>query len=366
VATHRKPSVALARLSLLLGSTAVAWLAAEGVYRRVRAREARHATDDGAWRERVRRMNRTIYRRSDDPALVYEPAPGRGVAMPYGVAGFNAAGMRDDREHDPAPDGRLRVAMVGDSIVWSEEVALEDSLPRGVERALGGRDRAEVLNFGVTGYDTVQEARWYERAVRPFRPRVVAVVYCLNDVMIMSGPYNRFATPEEAARKDAQDALLDRLAPVRAETIEDLADRAERDATFRLFARLRGWLFVRGYERRADYTDEYRLMYAQADRVARVRDALDALGAAIRADGAAAHLFISPVLRSWDRYHWYEIHARVAAMGRAAGFVVHDPLAVWQRRERAEALRLPGDALHYGARGNRVFGRYIADALSAR
>ncbi len=65
----------------------------------------------------------------------------------------------------------------------------------------------------MSGYDTAQEARWYERAVRPYRPRVVALVYCLNDAMLVSGPYNRFATPEELARKDAQDALWNRLAP---------------------------------------------------------------------------------------------------------------------------------------------------------
>ena len=27
-------------------------------------------------------------------------------------------------------------------------------------------------------------------------------MYCLNDAMIMSGPYNRFATPDEAAVRE--------------------------------------------------------------------------------------------------------------------------------------------------------------------
>jgi lysophospholipase L1-like esterase len=348
-----------------VASTLVSLGLAEGVYR-LRQSGAPAPTDDPEWRARIRAMNATLYRRSDDPALVYEPNPGASVPMSYGAAAFNLAGMRDDREHarSQAPDGRLRVALLGDSIAWSEEVSLHDSLARALERALGGEAKAEVLPFGVSGYDTAQEARWYERAVRPFHPRVVALVYCLNDAMIVSGPYNRFATPEELALKDAQDALWDRLARVRAETLDTLAAEDERAAWLRLPTRARWWWTMRGYDQSPDYTDEILLSHAQPDRAARVRGALAALGAALRADGARALLFISPVLHAWERYPWRGIHAQVAAWGREAGFEVHDPLATWQGRERPEALQLPGDPLHYGPLGNERFGRFIAGAIA--
>ncbi len=346
-----------------MGSTLLSLGAAEGVYRWQQAEEPA-PPDDPAWRAQIRAMNRTLYRRSADPILVYEPNPGARVAMSYGDAGFNLAGMRDDREHALAPDGRLRVALLGDSIAWSEEVALRDSLARALERSLGGEAKAEVLAFGVSGYDTVQEARWYERAVRPFHPAVVALVYCLNDAMIVSGPYNRFATADELAQKDAQDALWDRLARVRAETLDTLAVADER-AWLRLPTRVRWWLTMRGYDQSPDYTDEILLSHAQPDRAARVRGALAALGAALRADGARAYLFISPVLRAWERYPWRPIHAQVAEWGREAGFEVHDPLAGWQGTERAAELQLPGDPLHYAPLGNERFGRFIAAGLRA-
>lgn len=350
---------ALAKLCLASFSTLVSLVLAEGAYRVHLARSAKGA-DDTAWRDRIRSMNRTIYRRASDPALVYEPSPGAHVEMPYGDAGFNLASMRDDHEH--SPDDRTRVAIVGDSIVWSEEVSLHDSLPRAVERALGAQ-RYEVLNFGVSGYDTAQEALWYERAVRPTRPSVVVVVYCMNDAMLMSGPYNRFATPEEAAHKDAQDALWEQLAPRRAETLEGLAQRRAAGASLRMLADLRTWAEVRRYERSAEYTDEYLLSHAQPDRAERVRASLTRMGAAIRADGARAVLVVSPVLRGWENYHWRAIHARVSHDGRDAGFEVRDPLDAWLSHERAEQLRLPGDSLHYGARGNERFGAFIAQAV---
>lgn len=350
-----------ARVGLLAVSTVVSVLAGEVAYRAYSRGSGHTADGDRPWRQRISRMNATIYRRSDDPRLIYEPRPASSVEMPYGAAGFNAAGMRDDREHTERGDGRARVAVVGDSVVWGEEIALADTLPRHIESASGGR--AEVLNFGVSGYDTAQEALWYERAVRRWRPSVVVVVYCINDVMIMSGPFNRYATPDEARRKDEQDAFFDRVAPLRAETLEGLGQREEERATLRWVARARSAWRVERHQRSADYRDEYTVMYAQTERVARVAAGLRALGESIRADGAVGHLVVSPVLRDWSHYHWRAAHAAVAAAGRAAGFTVHDPIDEWRASTRPEALRLPGDALHYRGEGNRVLGAYVARAI---
>jgi hypothetical protein len=77
-----------------------------------------------------------------------------------------------------------------------------------------------------------------------------------------------------------------------------------------------------------------------------------------------AHLVVSPVLEAWERYPWAPVHAQVAAWARAAGFLVHDPLPEWRRTDRPEALRLPGDPLHYGPTGNERLGRFIAAALA--
>jgi lysophospholipase L1-like esterase len=353
------------KLSFALAGTALSLGLGECGLRLYERRErAAQGAGDDAWRERIRRMNRTIYRRSLVPGLVYEPNPNTWVPMPYGPAGFNAGAMRDAHEHALEPDpARPRVAMIGDSLVWSEEVGLDDTLPRRVEEQLASR-HAEVLNFGVTGYDTEQEALWFEHHARRYRARTVVVVFCMNDVMIMSGPYNRFATPEEAAQKDAQDALLDRLAPVRAETLDDIAGRAVEASPFHLFTRTR-WAVRRAlYSRSAEYRDEYTTLYAEPAHRARLHDAIAHLGRAIGATGARAHFVISPVLRDFGRYHWRGIHTWVASEARAAGFIVHDPLDEFVAHERPESLRLPGDSLHYDPRGQRVFARFIAHAIA--
>jgi lysophospholipase L1-like esterase len=349
------------RVALLCASTLVALLAGEGVYRLRTATDELPDGDDGGWRDRYRRMNETIYRRSADPELVYEPVPSSAVEMEYGTAGFDAGGMRDDREHprERVP-GRTRVAIVGDSIVWSEFVAVHDSLPRRLEEALG--EGFEVLPFGVSGYDTTQEARWYEVAVRPYSPEIVVVVWCMNDLVIMSGPFERFATGEDRARKDAQDAWLEEVAPVRRETIDWVNEQREEQATFRVLARAWGMWERARLER--DYVDEYLLAFDDAPRRARAEAALSRLGHAIRDDGARPVLVISPVLERWERYRWHAIHDFVRSAAEAAGFEVLDLLEVLGPDEDPEALRVGSDNLHYGRTGNRVVGEALARALA--
>jgi hypothetical protein len=243
--------------------------------------------------------------------------------------------------------------------VWSEFVALEGSLGRRTREALG--DGWDVLPLGVTGYDTTQEARWYERVGRPFSPTAIALVWCMNDLMIMSGPFERYANDEERARKDAQEALIEREAPVRRETIDGVLAERAREASIKVLARALG-LFAR-WRFDDEYVDEYLVMFRQTEHRLATRRALRRLGRAIGDDGARPILVISPVLESWDRYHWGRIHAFVREAGEEAGFTVVDPLSRWRDEHSPEELRIGGDNLHYSPNGLRVLAQTIAGAL---
>lgn len=347
------------KLALMSGATVFALSLAECAFRAHQSREAKGYDD--TWHAQMRAMNGTIYRRSDDATLVYEPVPNASVPMSYGEAGFNAQSMRDDREHSLAPvPGRTRVALLGDSIVWGEDLPLDRTLPRALERELGA-DRFEVLGFGVTGYDTVQEAEWYRRTVRAFHPAIVILVYCLNDIFIASGPFNKWATPAELQVKEDQEALANSLAPVREETIEDLSQHEEEHATFHLFARARTVWRVRRYEHDPAYTDNYILLYGQKDLFDRTSRALTQLANDVREDGATAHLVISPIIRSWSGYHWRGIHEQVATAARAAGFVVHDPLDTLRASYGEGQIRV--DSLHFNAAGTKALAEILASKV---
>jgi len=348
-----------ARAGLVLISTLTALAGAEGVYRLSTDPPPGEGGDDD-WYQRYRHMNESIYMRSPVEGLVYEPRPSSSVEMEYGVAGFDAEGRRSDGRTLDGAEARTHIVLLGDSLVWSEYVAVADSLPHQTEDALGP-DQFRVSNFGVSGYDTHEERLYYEARVRRHAADVVVVVFCMNDLFIASGPYGRFATDEERAQKDAQDAMFDRVARVRRETLDGVAQTEESEATFKLWARLasiyRRWAFE------AHYVDEYTIAAADDARLQRMGASLQRLGAAIRAEGARAILVISPMLERWNDYPWDAMHVAVRAAGEAAGFAVADPLPAWRGHHSPESLRSPGDNLHYSAAGNAVFGRFIAEVI---
>ena len=73
-----------------------------------------------------------------------------------------------------------RIALIGDSNAFSFEVPFEESLGHFLEARLG---QVQVLNFGVDGYGIDQTYLRYLRDVRPWRPKVVVVVFIQHDLM---------------------------------------------------------------------------------------------------------------------------------------------------------------------------------------
>ena len=351
----------LATLGLFLVSSILCLGAAELAFRVFRTDRAEKTRSNQPWRERLRRMNRDIYMAAEGD-LVYQPRPQSSLDMPYGWAGFNASGMRDRREYPLQAPGRKRLAIIGDSLVWSEHLHWLYSLPSALEIELGD-ETLDVLNFGVSGYDINQVALWYEKAVRPYKPDLTLVVYCLNDAMIMSGPYNAFADEAQKAYKKAQDDLFTETARLRAETIEVVGEQEESRAVFKILARARTLYRQMTFEHSKDYIDEYLISYGDPKTMQRIQTAMMRLGQAIQADGGQAWLLISPLLRDWDNYRWQFIHDAVRKQAEAAGFRVLDPLLTWHPTLDPELLRIEGDSLHYNPQGNFILARFILGAM---
>src|SRR5215210_1944865 len=94
---------------------------------------------------------------------------------------INGDGLRD-REHSKVkPPGTLRVAVLGDSYAEALQVPAEDAFWAVAERslqgcrALGGR-RAEVINFGVSGFSTAHELITLRRRVWQYAPDVILLL----------------------------------------------------------------------------------------------------------------------------------------------------------------------------------------------
>lgn len=100
---------------------------------------------------------------------------------------INSAGFRD-RDHALAkPPHSYRIAVLGDSVPEALQVDMRASFWWLLQDrlracpALAGRD-VEVLNFGVSGYGTAQEALQLERTAIAYRPDLVLLAFAPNDV----------------------------------------------------------------------------------------------------------------------------------------------------------------------------------------
>lgn len=95
---------------------------------------------------------------------------------------INGDGLRDREHARQKPAGTFRIAVLGDSYAEARQVALEDSFPRILERALGEHAAAddpdfEVINFGTTGYGTARSLLTLRHKVWPYEPDLVLLAF---------------------------------------------------------------------------------------------------------------------------------------------------------------------------------------------
>jgi lysophospholipase L1-like esterase len=279
----------------------------------------------------------TLYQRSNTPGLTYEMKPG---AAPRVIAGkwvaTNAEGMRD-HELRPADTPSLRrIAVLGDSYVFGLGVALDDIFTEVLGKSLdhaGGNDW-EVLNFGVAGYSSQEEAALLAR-VLAWNPYAVIIGYCLND-------------PET----EPLQPLHVYFSPVRWWQYSHLL------RLFSLFSitmetnRLGGGDYIRALHSR------------DGAKWPSVERAFDRIRDEAAARGIPVLLVIFPLFESptWAEYPYRDIHAQVAAAARSRGLEVLDLLPVYEPFAPPSLWVLPEDH-HPSALGHRLAAGAIHDRI---
>jgi Tfp pilus assembly protein PilF/lysophospholipase L1-like esterase len=126
----------------------------------------------------------SAYERSRNPLLGYELKRDYRNAAPDLRRTFertNAHGLRDRPRTHARPEGiERRVILLGDSVVEGHGVAEGETISSRLEQLL--RDEAtEVLNFGVSGYNTRAEVALLADRGLAFEPDVVVLVFVHND-----------------------------------------------------------------------------------------------------------------------------------------------------------------------------------------
>lgn len=128
-----------------------------------------------------------ILRQSLYSDLRYELTPGAsGYAWGTDVQ-INGNGYRG-RSVVPGKFNGFRTVVLGDSITFGNFLPLESTYSYRLHEILNHKkpSKYEVLNLGVGGYDIVQEVSNLEHLGLNYKPDLVVVGFCLNDIGISS------------------------------------------------------------------------------------------------------------------------------------------------------------------------------------
>lgn len=87
-------------------------------------------------------------------------------------------GLRDRHYPYARDDGRSRILVLGDSVVWCWGVEMSECFTELIE---AGLPMADVIAAGAPGYGTAQELLLYERELNRFKPDLTLLVFVSND-----------------------------------------------------------------------------------------------------------------------------------------------------------------------------------------
>lgn len=300
------------------------------------------------------------------------PADGvvEGVLHTWGhVVRSNSLGFRE-REIVPKPRGVLRVMVLGDSLTWGPGLAEEERYTAVAEKLLNeafAPRRFEVLNFGVSGSPTLQQAVLLRRLRAFVEPDLVVVGFCLNDPQPRS---QEFSVEREALKaRPAVRLLRAAFGAMRGAGLPYVA-RLLDEAFFRAAERLGvipDWptALDRAYEPASEewalFTRALRSIRASCDEAGLPPPIFAVLNQGAYPDRPADYARPDAALARFLR--WYRSAEEAA---RAAGFETYD-------HEQEIAAGLAGEPLgvnrvdmHPSARLNRVYGEKLYEAVARR
>lgn len=120
----------------------------------------------------------------DDPLLAYKHPVSADYALGSNRIKINSQGLRDEEISSVKPDDEKRILVLGDSVAFGWGISQGETFSDRMEPLLRKRTGHpwQVINAGVNGYNTEQEAMFLRTEGLRYLPDYVLLVYVSNDV----------------------------------------------------------------------------------------------------------------------------------------------------------------------------------------
>jgi len=282
-----------------------------------------------------------IHQPSALPGVVHELAPGRSGSWRGARVEINSLGMRDAEPRSLADASVHRIAAIGDSFTFGWSVPIQFTYPDILERKLNvdaGDVSFEVLNFGVGGYTSRDEAVVLEHRAIQWDPELVVVGYYFND-------------PEIEPRDPLNSAFRE-------------VAWWQHSALLRLILRTKFRWEIKTH----GGGDYFRyLHYPPGYKWQSVVTAFGEMHRVTAERGIPVLLVIFPLTKGlpWDEYEYGDLHEQITAAAEAAGFEVLDLRNVYSQHPCLDLMVSPHNN-HPSKLGHRLAARAIHEWIRAR
>lgn len=299
-----------------------------------------------------------LYRHSDVPGLLYEHRPNTTLIQNGILISTNSYGMRAGNYTLSKPRNMRRIAVLGDSVTSSLDLNLSDAFPAILEQKLNGNKklvRTEVLNFGVNGYGTREEAIILKEKAMAFQPDVIVVAYVLNDPEISTSFISYFTQHPKVGKRVCKIHIIHLPIPCAARNLID----SMRLPTFLYGKGVEVWNNLNGdsYTRVSQNEQSWQNV---AKGFASIRETADK-------DGIPVVVVIFPLLYGdAEHYKWVWVHEKVRKEAEKNGFPVIDLLDSYAPYSWGDLQIVKSDIVHPNRKGQEIAAQEIYTLLEEK
>ncbi len=299
-------------------------------------------------------------RPTDNTILQYEIRPG----SPDGSGVISSDGLRDREFEHEKPANVFRIAVLGDSVTFGMWMPRADTYTKRLEKLLndhasGDKRQFEVMNFGVTGYNTMQVAEVLRTRALAFDPDLIIYGYVLNDPQPFSIDLEAMHVVHDARASGEGVSLWRKMRSVlsrsRVFMLARLVPVLLNEPAYAAHVRGSGDDFLRELHEGETW-----------DRVREAMIEISQLARSNRTVPVVVAVFPTAGIQTADEYPLANVHKIVVAEAEADSLYALDLSPAFFREKEADDATLFGDFLHPNARGHEVaavaMARYLANA----
>lgn len=295
-----------------------------------------------------------IYKLSENPQIAYEYLPNIEYRKGYK---FNEEGLRDRTYPLEKTPKTIRIIVLGDSTTAGNGVDnIDDVYVKQLERLLNLRYENvtfQVLNFGVSGYHTLQEVELLRTKGLKYKPDYVLLGFCVNDfdLNVDGNIYERLLTSNKMSALSVTGLLF----------FDSLMKKSR--LAFVLYHRLSQ--FIPSSKSKKNPYVEYESNFLKGKSTVEV--GLNMLSDLQKMNGFESLIFILPALDSnFDNYKYQEIHDKVKEITQKIPNMSAIDLREDFQRINNDPEIFAIDNVHFNPYGNRIIAEILKNKLSKR